>query len=201
MVDELKRLQATIHAMDHTLRTEVQMTKTETANNMKRHSGNILTWLINQYMSLSKEWPRFASKVFVTLDGIANKAEHAEDMLTELFEWKNTMSKLLELFRLQLDNKLDKIDSNTDLKNSDKNSLGNQINDLVDTADRISQAIINIDKRIPGIDMNGAGLMSRDRSGTADEKLAVTAETSAQAGYAARDKGTSPLFAIAKRSE
>jgi soluble lytic murein transglycosylase-like protein len=51
------------------------------------------------------------------------------------------------------------------------------------------------------VPLNGAGLMSRDRSGTADEKLAVTAETSAQAGYAARDKGTSPLFAIAKRSE
>ena len=51
------------------------------------------------------------------------------------------------------------------------------------------------------VPLNGAGLVSRDRAAMADGRPVVAAEKDAQAGSAAHDKGVSPLFAIAKRSE
>nr|QKN22505.1 putative protein 51 [Drosophila-associated filamentous virus] len=166
VMDELKRLQAEILSTDQTLKTEILMDKTETANNLKRHSGNILYHLNSLTSWLSAEIPKVKLLVNTnyeaTSDVLANIQSALLDitnMNKEFQTWKKDVGDDVNLKFNKIIAILEMIHRNTDFGNTDSTSLGSQIHDLIDTVDAVAISIGAIDKRLPGIDSNGDGII------------------------------------------
>lgn len=166
ILDELKRVQAEIVSTDQTLKTEISMDKTETANNLKRHSGNIIYHINSLITWLGAEIPKLKLLINTNHESTGDTLAILHAYLTELLN----MSKEFQLWKKEVGddvntkfNKiiaiLEKVHQNTDFGNTDSSTLGSQIHDLIDTVDAVAMAIGAIDKRLPGIDSNGDGII------------------------------------------
>ncbi len=170
-IDELKRLHSAFGGFDQSIKTDVSAVKNEIVNNMKRHLGMVLSQLSTMYGMFSIEIPKHRNQLMA----------NSKDMLNKLASLQNTLDKFFgyfDAFKLMSDNALDeqramnrdilllldKIYQNTDLGNTDTNSVGRQIKEIVTVTDEIAQAIGEIDRRLPGIDMNGDGLQRNIQS-------------------------------------
>nr|WIE95347.1 hypothetical protein [Microctonus hyperodae filamentous virus] len=166
VIDEVRRVQSEIVASDQTLKTEIGIDKAETANNLKRHSGIIVSHVNAVAQYLQEVLPQLKKMIVMHAEN-TNKMYTKQDSLVknillilEAFEkWRDDFSDIAtSKFALLLE-LLRKIEKNTDLDSTDTNSIGNQINDLTIVVGSIADAIGVIDKRLPAIDMNGDGLL------------------------------------------
>lgn len=138
-LDEMKKLEGVVHNNDLQVKTELAVAKSELTNNMKLHSkilaakvNDLIQWIHEQFEGIRRH-----NKEMKLLIGTEN-TDHAN------FE--------------KLYHALTDILKNMDPSSTDSNSLGNKVTFMSDNVEAIANAIEQIDKRIPGIDLNGDGI-------------------------------------------
>lgn len=165
-LDELKRMVNTFQAADSSMKTDIGMVKTEITNNMKRHLSMILTQLSSLYNLFATEWPKDKQFQYNMMRDLLAKLNGIQIVMDKHIQYWESFGKLFDAAMLdqrdvhkQILGALDVINKNTDLSNTDTNTVGRQITEMAATLESVADAISVIDRRLPGIDMNGDGLM------------------------------------------